>query len=166
MTHNDKKLGTAVMISQGEHSRPARDRTASFTQHSLPLETGMSAISRVREYYQLLTEGGPSSRFAEFFHLPAALIIENQKTEFRTLDDVCAFYERLRERYRSHGIREVTFDEAELSTFQIHPWFTLVKIIAIARDADGSVEKHWTCSYMVRELDGVWKFDLVTAVAN
>lgn len=167
MTQKPKNnLGTAVLISQGEHSRPGRDRRASSAQGSLRLETSISAVSRVREYYQLLSDGGPLSEFAKFFHLPAALIVGDQKTEFRTPEDVCRVYERLLEKYRSQGIREVTFDETELSVFQIYPSLVLLKTIAIRRSSDASVEKRRACSYMVRELDGLWKFDLVMAVPN
>ena len=124
------------------------------------------ALETVYEYYRSLEAGGPASQIAAYFHLPAALIVGDEKLTFEQASDVEALYDCALSRYRSEGIAKISWDDTETSVFQVYPNLVLVKTVITRDRADGSVVKRWACSYLVRQLAGNWRFDVVTAIPN
>jgi len=114
----------------------------------------------------MLTDCGPPSEIANFFHLPAALIVGEQKHLLAAESDVKAIYSRIKEKYRAEEVAKLSWDNSETSLFQIYPYLVLIKTIVITERVDGVVAKRWTCSYLAREARGAWKFDVVTAIPN
>ena len=124
------------------------------------------AFQTLEAYYGTLSGVGPASEIAGFCHLPAAIIIGGQKWLFTTEGDVDALYSQAKKRYRAEEIAKITWDDTETSLFQIYPYLVLIKTIISRERADGHVVKRWACSYLVREFNDAWKFDVVTAIPN
>ena len=124
------------------------------------------AFRTLEDYYQRLTGIGPASEIANFFHLPAVLVVGEQKHLFTTESDIEIIYSRVKEKYRNEEIAKLTWDDTESSLLQIYPYLVLVKTVVSRERGDGSVVKRWACSYLVREHGSAWKFDVVTAIAN
>jgi hypothetical protein len=124
------------------------------------------AFQTLEGYYRQLASLDAKSEVTDYFHLPAVLIVGDQKHLCTTETALETVYSRIVEKYRAEKIAKLTWDDSETSVFQIYPYLVLVKTIMSRQRADGDVVKRWACSYLVREVGSMWKFDVVTAVPN
>ena len=124
------------------------------------------SLQTLEEYTQELIGSAAASGIARFFHLPAVLIVGPKKHLLTTDRDVELVYSRIKEKYRTEEIVRLAWDDSETSLFQIYPDLVVLKAIMCRSRSDGSVVRTWACSYLVREIGGAWKFDLVTAIPN
>ena len=124
------------------------------------------AVLVVEDYYRRLIDRFPPASFCEFFHLPAAMVVGETKIPLAGRKDVEAAYERLLRKYAAEGITSIVWDPRATTVVEICPGLALVKTILSRMNAEEKLVKTWVCSYLMREVDGRWRCDLVTATPN
>ena len=124
------------------------------------------SVSIIEDYYRALTARAPAQSFAEFFHLPVALIVGDRKITLNTNRDVETVYDGLLSRYASEGVARIVWEPQATTVVEIYPGLVLAKTMPSRLTADDKLVKTWVCSYLMRELGGKWKCDLVTATPN
>ena len=120
----------------------------------------------VETYYRDVLSLASARSLAEFFHLPATAIVGDQKIVLQSESDVENVYGGLRTKYAKEGVTEITSDAFGATVVEIYPGLALVKTVASRSTATGALVKTWGCSYLMRELSGDWKCDVLTATPN
>jgi hypothetical protein len=124
------------------------------------------AVLVVENYYRDVSAKAPAASFAEFFNLPAALIVGDRKVPLGTSHDVETIYDGLLRKYASEGIVRISWDPQQSTLVEICPGLALIKTIISRHAADDRIVKTWVCSYLMREADGRWKCEIATATLN
>lgn len=125
-----------------------------------------AALLTVETYYRDVIALASVRSLAEFFHLPATAIVGDHKIVLHSESDVENIYTGLRNKYAKEGVTEITSDALAATVVEIHPGLALVKTVASRSTATGALVKTWGCSYLMRELSGEWKCDVLTATPN
>jgi hypothetical protein len=124
------------------------------------------ALLALAAYYRNLGCRTSAASFVDFFHLPAALIVGEHKTPLTNHVDVETVYGGLLAKYAAEKIAAIKCDPDATTVVQIYPRLVLVKTVVSRLAANGDLVKTWYCSYLMREVDGLWKCDVVTATPN
>lgn len=124
------------------------------------------ALLTLANYYRDLSNKAASQTFASYFHLPAALIIGEHKIAAVDVKDISAIYANILARYAAENVDRIQHDDDATALVQIGPHIVLIKTVVSRLQADGRLVKTWYCSYLMREVEGQWKCDVVIATPN